>query len=218
MGTLCSRAAYVSHENWLMSLDHDCSSRDPRPLAFCSVSVPSVISEINHILRLHCYDRCSRPRPDSIASYSTRMTTLHPKAPASRIAQARQPRRRRLMMAFQPLSAQIARTMISRSEPNCLRRDGMRILDSALGGSILDAWLLLDVSVLGRLLAPRGGVGSCSWGVGNGSRPNSEEMELMRDRDAICGEDGGAMPVMQSITSTRPGRFADEDRLLTGGT
>ena len=107
--------------------------------------------------------------------------------------------------------------MISRSEPNCLRRDGMRILDSALGGSILEAWLPLDVSVLGRLSAPRG-VGSCSWGVGSGSRPNSDEIELMRDSDAIWGEEGGAMPVMQSITRTRPGRVAEEDRLLAAGT
>lgn len=182
------------------------------------VSIPSVLLEINHIIGLRHYDRRSRPHAIVVASsYSTRITTLHPKAPASRIAQARHPRRRRLMMAFQPLSAQIARTMISRSEPNCLRRDGMRILDSALGGSILEAWLLPDVSVLARLSTPRGGVGSCSWGVGSGSRPNSDEIELMRDRDAICGEEGGAMPVMQSITRTRPGRVAEEDRLLATG-
>jgi hypothetical protein len=50
---------------------------------------------------------------------STRMTTLHPSAPASRMAQARQPRLRREISAFQPLSAHSALTRISMSLPNC---------------------------------------------------------------------------------------------------
>lgn len=48
--------------------------------------------------------------------------TFQPNAPASRIAQAKQPLLLRLMSAFHPLSAQMALTSISASLPNCLRR------------------------------------------------------------------------------------------------
>lgn len=47
------------------------------------------------------------------------MTTLHPSAPASRMAHARHPRLRREISAFQPLSAHSALTRISISLPNC---------------------------------------------------------------------------------------------------
>lgn len=49
------------------------------------------------------------------------MTTAQPRAPASRIAQARHPRRLREMRAFQPRSAQMARMRISMSLPNWRR-------------------------------------------------------------------------------------------------
>ena len=59
---------------------------------------------------------------------STLITTFQPSAPASRIAHARHPRLRRLMTAFQPRSAQRARTRTSMSDPNCRRRVSLCIL------------------------------------------------------------------------------------------
>jgi hypothetical protein len=44
--------------------------------------------------------------------------TLHPRAPASLILQAKQPLPRRLIRAFHPLSAHIALAKISKSLPN----------------------------------------------------------------------------------------------------
>lgn len=52
--------------------------------------------------------------------HGTRIMTFQAKAPASRIAQAKQLLFLLLMMAFHPRCAQIARTIISMSEPNCL--------------------------------------------------------------------------------------------------
>lgn len=134
--------------------------------------------------------------------------------------------------------------MTSRSEPNCRRREGMRILDSAPGaggGSILEALrpatnddddddVDAEVAVVlsgGLSVAdgsipiplPRGGV--CNRSDGDdpdmGSSPKSAEMELTRDRDAISGDVGGAKPVTQSITSTREGRGVEEALLLGDG-
>lgn len=59
------------------------------------------------------------------------MTTLHPNAPASRMAQARHPLLRREISAFHPLSAQMALTSISMSLPNCLLLVSECILNSA---------------------------------------------------------------------------------------
>ena len=134
--------------------------------------------------------------------------------------------------------------MTSRSEPNCRRREGIRILDSAPaagGGSILEALrpainddndddVDAEVAVVlsGSPSAadwspptplPRGGV--CSRREGDdpemGSSPKSAEIELTRDSDAISGDVGGAKPVTQSITSTRDGRGVEEADLLGDG-
>lgn len=139
--------------------------------------------------------------------------TFHPRAPASRMAHARHPLLRRLMMAFQPRSAQIARTRISRSDPNCLLLVGSFILALGLGGSILDALLPVEAAVLGRRPRSPGGVGYCSW-MAVGSSPKEDEMELIRDSDASSGERGGATPVMQSMTRTRGVRGMEEEELL----
>lgn len=131
------------------------------------------------------------------------MTTFQPRAPASRMAQARHPLFRRLTSAFQPLSAHKARTSTSRSEPNCRLRVGSLILESGLGGSILDTLLPVEAAVAGRSADSLGGVGSCSLvAVFVGSRPKDDEIELIRDKEAISGERGGAKPVMQSMTRT----------------
>lgn len=60
--------------------------------------------------------------------YSTLMITLHPRAPASRIAHPRHPLFLLLMIAFHPFWAHSARTRISMSEPNCLLRHSRCIL------------------------------------------------------------------------------------------
>src|SRR3569833_3406006 len=49
------------------------------------------------------------------------------------MAHARQPLRRRLMMAFQPFWEQKARTRISISDPNCRRRVSWCIMDASAG-------------------------------------------------------------------------------------
>lgn len=116
------------------------------------------------------------PHRDMESSYSTRMTTFHPRAPASRMAQARQPRRRRLMTAFQPFSAQKARTRISMSEPNCRARLSWCMLCSAPFFSPKPSELALLSPVLVRLDTGLSGI-SCACG---------------------CGR----KPVMQSTTST----------------
>lgn len=139
------------------------------------------------------------------------MTTLHPSAPASRIAHARQALLRRLMMAFQPRSAQKARTRISRSEPNCRLPVSSCILTSGAvggGGSTRSNLLAPERAELGRRSSC--GVESCIGGVFTGSSANEDERDDMRERDGMSGERGGAKPVMQSMTSTRWGRFANE--------
>lgn len=134
--------------------------------------------------------------------------------------------------------------MTSRSEPNCLRREGIRIVASApaglKGGSILEALRPptkdddddgVEAAVDGGLSPapawspppvpplPRGGF--CSQTDGDepatGSSPNSAEMELTRDSEAISGDVGGANPVMQSMTSTRAGRGVEEALLRGDG-
>lgn len=114
-------------------------------------------------------------------------------------------------MAFQPFSAQKARTRISRSEPNCR----VHVLGCAWvsgvaegGGSIRSNLLVLDRAVLGR----RSGIGIDIWigGVFVGSSANDDERDDMRERDGMSGERGGAKPVIQSMTSTRWGLFANE--------
>lgn len=137
--------------------------------------------------------------------------------------------------------------MTSRSEPNCLRREGMRIFASApagsRGGSILEALRpptneddadeveAVCVCVLSGGLSPtpawsppppplpQGGFSSRSDGVdpATGSSPKSAEMELTRDSEVISGDVGGANPVMQSMTSTRDGRGVEEALLLGEG-
>lgn len=138
------------------------------------------------------------------------MTTLHPKAPASRTAHARQPLRRLLTTAFQPLSAQRARTRISMSDPNWRLRVGRRILASglALGSSLppfIDAMLDLRPST-GETL------GDSVASLVGGSRSNVDESDDMRERDGIPGEDcWGVKPVTQSMTKTREGWLWDEE-------
>ncbi len=141
------------------------------------------------------------------------MTTLHPSAPASRIAHARQALLRRLIIAFQPFSAQKARTRISRSEPNRRRRvpSCICILASGAaegGGSTRSNLLAHERAVLGR----RSSCGVESWigGVFVGSSANEDDIDDIRERDSMSGERGGAKPVMQSMTSTRWGLFANE--------
>lgn len=64
-------------------------------------------------------------------SYSTLTITFHPRAPASRIAQARHPRFLLLTRAFQPRCAHSARTSTSMSEPNWRLRDSRNICAAA---------------------------------------------------------------------------------------
>lgn len=124
------------------------------------------------------------------------------------------------MIAFHPFCAHTARARISRSDPNCLFLVGNFILESGLGGSILDTLVAPEAAELGRSWS-LDGVGMRSVGVG--SRPNEDDIELIRESEAISGDRGGANPVMQSITRTRGGLvtevadpFAedDEDALL----
>lgn len=131
------------------------------------------------------------------------MTTLHPSAPASRIAQARHPLLRREIRAFQPLSAQIALTSISMSLPNCLRLVSECIACSAapLWPFVLSFW---------------------ACGEARGSAPGPPPLALLSDEFRLCelqsqlglllvmGENGisfaggcGLKFVMASTTSTR---------------
>lgn len=148
------------------------------------------------------------------------MITFHPSAPASRIAHARQPLRRRLMSAFHPFSAHSARTRISMSEPNCRRRVSEYVV-------LLLSMLLVSASLL--LVPARCGCGSCCCccccgedgdivtgdAVTVRSAPSTvslDEMLSRPDHVRLCiatGETGiscacgrGWKPVMQSTTST----------------
>lgn len=81
----------------------------------------------------------------SFCIYSTRMMTFHCNAPASLIAHARHPRFLRLMMAFHPFCAQMARTRISMSEPNWRFRDSKCICAAA--GKLPLRWTMLYLDV-----------------------------------------------------------------------
>lgn len=119
--------------------------------------------------------------------HSTRTTTFQPSAPASRMAHARHPRRRRLISAFQPRSAHSARTRISASEPNWRRRVSACIL-------------LLAAGVLATVGAFWSGVAVV--GLGDPSTG------LIGGRSAAAWATGCRF-VMQSMTSTVGGRWRE---------
>lgn len=62
----------------------------------------------------------NHPSPAQPSHHGTRTITFQARAPASRIAQARQLLLLLLIMAFHPRCAQMALTIISMSEPNCI--------------------------------------------------------------------------------------------------
>lgn len=126
--------------------------------------------------------------------------TFHPRAPASLMAQDKQPRLRRLIIAFQPFSAHRARTRISRSDPNCLLRVPSRILASGLelGGSIRSILLRDDAAVLGRL-SSSSELDIRSGGILVASIPNDDESEDMRESEGMSGDCGGANPLHSQL-------------------
>jgi len=135
--------------------------------------------------------------PIGVNVQSTRITTFHPKAPASRMAHARQPLLRRLINAFQPFSAQIARTKISISDPNCRLRDSECIFLDALSNAAASVPSLSPEPTL----LPKATLDE----VGEASMAAEAllSVRLMTgDRGISCSCGCGWKPVIQSMTST----------------
>lgn len=132
------------------------------------------------------------------------------------MAHARHPLRRREMSAFQPLSAQTARTRISMSLPNCRRLVSECICCSA-------APPFLSVSVLlSRTNAPSASAPPTAL-LSDECRLEIEaslRFVLVRlvtgDRGMSCASGCGMKLVMASITSTRCGRALLEEGVMVG--